>query len=467
MFMTLVEKELKAILLSPKFVATFSVCSILILLSIYVGIQEYHALVKQYETATHLTEQEQREQSSWMGLHTRVFRKPDPMQIFVSGVNNDIGRLSSINSMQQVKLRNSVYSDDPIYAVFRYIDFAFIVQVVLSLFAILFTYDAINGERESGTLKLTFANAVPRVQYILSKFLGSWIALVVPLLLPLLLGLLLVQLYKVPMSSAEWSKLVMLFGVSLLFFTFFIAFGILISSLTRSASVSFLTLLVIWITFVLVIPRAGVMAAGQVTPVPSIAEIEGQRDGFSKESWTRHTKQVEKTWRERNAEMEGMNEEEREAYSDENLWNWMEEDDAARKEIQVDINEFSKKLHGDLRNRQAQQERLGFLLSRFSPASAFQLAAMNLAGTNISLKKTYEDAMQRYRDLFNKYQEKKQDESGGGHGGMRISISSDSGVKVDSARDKGQLDLSDMPRFEAPQTKIADILPGTVLDCGL
>ncbi len=162
MFVTLFEKELKAILLSPKFVATFGVCSLLILLSVFIGIQEHRAAVDQYETAIQLADQEIREATSWWGVNNRVYRRPNPMQIFASGVNNDIGRLSNISTWTEVKLRQSAYSDNSLFALFRFIDFTFIVQVVLSLFAILFTYDAINGERESGTLKLAFSNAVPR-----------------------------------------------------------------------------------------------------------------------------------------------------------------------------------------------------------------------------------------------------------------------------------------------------------------
>ena len=89
MFSTLFEKELKAIFLSPKFVATFGVCSLLILLSIFVGIQEYQNEQEQYETAIQLAEQQMMQEDSWWGLDNVVFRKPTPMQIFVSGVNND------------------------------------------------------------------------------------------------------------------------------------------------------------------------------------------------------------------------------------------------------------------------------------------------------------------------------------------------------------------------------------------
>ena len=466
MLKTLIEKELKSIITSPKFVATFSVCSILILLSIFVGIKEYQAAVRQYEAANQLAAQQLRESASFMGLSTKTYRKPQPMQIFVSGVQHDIGRLSAINAFNALKLTNSAYSDDPIFAVFRFIDFAFIVQIVLSLFAILFTYDAINGERESGTLKLVFANAIPRARYILAKFIGSWLGVVVPLSIPILLGLLMVNLFNVPFSGEDWFKVLILIGASLLFFTFFIAFGLLISTLTKQSSISFLLLLVAWVSLVLIIPRAGVMAAGGLVRVPSAAEIESQQDGYSKSRWQKHGKEMGERWHERNMEMDGMNKDERQAYRDERMWEWMEEEDEARKKMQVEINDFALKLQEDFRNRKAEQERLAFTISRFSPASAYQLTAMNLAGTNIDLKTRTEDAMQQYRKDFLTYREKKQKESGGG-GGIRIEWNSDSGMTIDTGRDKGTLDISDMPRFEAPAHKLSDAIAPTLIDFGL
>ena len=177
MLSTLITHELKNIFFSPKFPITFAVVSILLLLSVIVGINQYNNATRQYETTTQLVQQEMREARGWMALNNKILRKPDPMQIFVSGVNNDIGRMSGVNTMNGIKLMHSTYSDDPIYAVFRFVDFAFIVTVVFSLLAILFTYDAINGEAERGTLQLTFANAIPRVQYIIAKFIGSWLGL--------------------------------------------------------------------------------------------------------------------------------------------------------------------------------------------------------------------------------------------------------------------------------------------------
>lgn len=466
MLSTLITHELKNIFFSPKFPLTFAVVTILVLLSVVVGIDQFNNATRQFETTTELVQQEMREARGWMALNNKILRRPDPMQIFVSGVNNDIGRISGVNSFNGIKLTHSTYSDDPIYALFRFVDFAFIVTVVFSLLAILFTYDAINGEAERGTLQLTFANAIPRAKYIIAKFIGSWLGLVVPLLIPMLLSLLLLLVTKVPMTSDQWMQLISLFAASLLYITFFIALGIFISTTTKRSSVSFLFSLVIWVCLVFIVPRAGATFAGQIINVPTVAETESQRDSFSKDRWTQYEAVMQEHWKTRNAPTQGMTKEEREAYREEKMWEWMEEDDRDRKQVQKDIDEFGKKANEELRNKKAEQEQFAFTLSRFSPASAFQLAAMSLAGTDITLKTRYEDALNEYRTVFTKYKDKKQKENGG-MGGIRIEMNSDTGVKIDTGREKGVLDISDMPRFDHPAHSFKDADTPAIIDFGL
>ncbi|MCK4655624.1 MAG: ABC transporter permease subunit, partial [candidate division Zixibacteria bacterium] len=423
MLSTLIQKELKAIILSPKFTATFAVCSLLMLLSVYIGVREYKTAVKQYETINELTEQEIREKSSWHMMYNRTLREPDPMHIFVAGLSYDVGRKSVISSQSPVKLEHSIYSDDPIFAIFRFIDFAFIVQVVLSLFAILFTYDAINGERERGTLRLIFSNSIPRAKFIIAKCAGAWLGLVVPICIPIMLSILIVLLFDVPLTQVHWAKLMTLMALSLLFFTFFIVLGVMISAWTKRSNVSFMMALVVWIVFVLIIPRAGVLTAGQLVSVPRVAEIEGQREAYAKERWGTFYEEMEKRWEERQGSSCGSNEE----IEDEKLWAYMEEDDSMHDAAMQDIEGFQVKLMDDLRHRKAAQERLAFTLSRFSPASAYQLGAMSIANSDIATKSRSEDAMNEYRTRFNDYVEKKQDE-GGATGHVMITISSDDGM---------------------------------------
>ncbi len=175
---------------------------------------------------------------------------------------------------------------------------------------------------------------------------------------------------------------------------------------------------------------------------------------------------MQEKWKKRNEPTQSMNKEEREKYREEKMWEWMEEDDADRKEVQKDNDEFAKKVNEDLRNKKAEQERFAFTLSRFSPTSAFQLAAMNLAGTDIALKTRYEDALNVYRPVFTTYKDKKQKE-GGGMGGIRIEMNSDTGVKIDTGREKGVLDTSDMPKFDHPVHTFKDAVTPAIIDFGL
>ena len=258
----------------------------------------------------------------------------------------------------------------------------------------------------------------------------------------------------------------MLMGLSLLFFTCILSFGLLFSTLTRRSNVSFLISLVVWIAAVLIVPRAGVMAAGQMIYVPSVAETEGQRDAFEKQQWEQHMEDMTRHWKERNAPTEAMSKSEREAYRDAHLAEWMEQDDAARKEIQKNIEMYGLKLNEDLRNRKGEQERAGLLLARFSPASAYQLAVMNLAGTDIELKSRYEDAIQAFRTAFNSFTAKKQKETGN-NGGIRITVDFDKGFSFSAPREKGTIDISELPRFAPPVRTFAEAVVPTVVDVGV
>lgn len=457
MFTILMQKELKSILLSPKFAVTFGICAFLLLLSIFIGISEYKSAVRQYDSARQLADQQVRETSSFRSIRTKAFRAPDPMQIFVSGLTYDIGRWAGIQQDETPRLRNSTYSEDPIFAVFRFVDFAFIVTVVLSLLAVLFTYDAICGERESGTLLLVFSNAVPRAQYLLAKGIGAWLGLVTPVCLAFLLSLLMVLLAGVPMTAEHWLRTGLLLIVSLLFFTTFIVIGLFISAITRRSSVSFLISLVVWVLFVLIIPRAGVLAAGQIVKVPTVAEIQGSRDAYAKDQWTNFRTSLDSLFAgNRNTEPDSM--------SEDAMWAHLQVQDSMRKAVDDNINAYELKLYADLSQRRAVQERLAFTLSRFSPASAYQLAAMSLSGTDLDLKRRYEDALMAYRTQFIDYANKKTEDI---PGGISISFSSDKGMSFSSPRDQAALDLTDMPAFVTPIQQLGQTVGGIVVDAGM
>ena len=147
--------------------------------------------------------------------------------------------------------------------------------------------------------------------------------------------------------------------------------------------------------------------------------------------------------------MSAMREEERRAYQDAHLSQWGEEDDANRKSIAAAIESRWKKIAEEWRQRKAGQEKLGNIFALFSPASAYQLAAMTLAGTDAGLKVRYENSMREYRDAFVAFTERRQKEEGGSQG-MRMTFDSKRGFTFSAPRSRGTLDLSDMPMYSPP-----------------
>jgi ABC-type transport system involved in multi-copper enzyme maturation permease subunit len=387
------------------------------------------------------------------------------MQIFVSGVHFDVGRYAPVNATSRPSLTSSHYSEEPIFAVFRFVDFSFIVLVVLSLMAIVFTYDAISGEREQGTLKLIFSNGVSKSSYLIAKALGTLIAMVVPLLIPILVSLLMVQLFGVAMDSGQWLRLALMFGASLLYFICFICIGMLVSSLTRHANVSFLVLLLVWIVTVLIIPRLSVLVANQMVPVPTVAEVESIRDGYSKEQWSAESQAMQTRWTNRMAEINNFPPEQREQERQSREWAWMEQDDSSRTEVTARIEEYTRNLYQDMNNRKARQARTALMMSRLSPASSYQLAAMAVTGTDPEMKLRYEQELDSYRERYAAFVEEQRRLAGQGSG-ERITFRMGGGgaFNVSQSMNEAELDVASIPVFTYGDAELKEVINTTTPD---
>ncbi|MCK5147515.1 ABC transporter permease subunit [bacterium] len=468
MFAILIQKELKHILLGPKFISTFLICTVLILLSTFIGVQDYKAAQSSYDAGTGLTNQRLSEKTSWSHMSSTVYRRPDPMRIFSIGISNDLGRFSPLSEGEAIRLDHSVYSDNPIYAVFRFLDLGFIFQVVLSLFAILFTFNAINGEREMGTLKLTLSNDVPRAQYVLAKFAGSWLSLIVPLFIPLLISMLMIIAMGVPLAAVHWVKIGSFMGLSILYLTFFIATGIMVSGMTRNSSGSFLILLIFWVSSVLIVPRVGMMLAAKIQPAPSIAEVDAQIDEYSKDRWNEYIADIEEGFAVRQAATEGMTDEEAQAYRDDNEWDWMEQGEKERLAMQTDIQNYRERLMENLNGQKHKQEVLAMGLSRLSPASAYMHAAMQISGTHSDMKDRYESAIREYRTQFMNYTEEMKKKTGMDNiNGFSIAISSDGTAEMSIPKDQKPIDASSIPQFIDPEQDFSDVFNRSTIDIAL
>ena len=146
------------------------------------------------------------------------------------------------------------------------VDWGFIIGYVLSLVALLFTFDSISGERERGTLRLTLANAIPRHTVLIGKFLGAFISVSIPFILAVLVNLLVISTSSdVHLDSEAWGRLGIIFFVAVLYICLFLALGLLVSARVQRSAVSLVILLLVWVVLVVFMPSTLASIAGRST----------------------------------------------------------------------------------------------------------------------------------------------------------------------------------------------------------
>ena len=164
------------------------------------------------------------------------------------------------------------------------VDYLFVCQVILGLLAVLLTFDAISGERESGTLRATLAHAVPRTSVVLGKFVGALLTLLPPLLLGTLVSLLVAASAGIAFwADGGWIRLMLLALGAASYLALFSAMGIAVSATTRSVKTSLVGSLVLWTTLVFVVPRLAALTACLVDPVPSADVLARRMQGIATE----------------------------------------------------------------------------------------------------------------------------------------------------------------------------------------
>ena len=449
LFRLILEKELRDVIGSARFAMTFGVAALLVILTFFIGAKNYLADRSAYEAAKASDLRQLEGVTDWISVRDhRVFLPPQPLAVLVSGISNDIGRTTEIQGRGEPTASDSRYGNDPVFAVFRFLDLEFLFGTVLSLLAIAFGYDAVNGEKERGTLALTFANAVPRSTYILGKLTGSFLALVGPLVVCLLIGSALLPVLGVSLSGSEWVQLGMIVLAGILYFSAFLAVALFVSALTGRSSHSFLILLAAWILAVLIIPRVAVLLAGRAVDVPTVDQIATQKSRLAHQLWTEDRRKMTAFKPASTSDMSAMISEFNKFMS------------GLADERDSKMRELSNRLAEERTNAQRRQQGLAFGLARISPAAAFSLAATALAGTSLNLENRYHDAAVACQDVFGKFMFQK---TGLKLGGRVIAFKN----TVGQDEKPRPIDPNELPAFQFTSASLPDVLYPALPDLGL
>ena len=266
MLTVLIRRELLDNLMTFRFAVAVLIMLLLVVANTAVLIKDYERRLAAYNTALKTEDRRSQELKTYSGGRLNVARPPNPLSIFNIGLDKRLGNEIWIShSFVPTLWDTGTYKlTNPLLNLFTSIDIVFIFEVVLSLIALVFAYDAIAGERERGTLRLIVTHPVRRGQILLAKYISAMICLLVPLLMSLLLAIILLTTSTViSLSTGDFLRIGGIILSSIVYLSVFYLIGMLISTVTRRTGTALMLAMFVWGFWVLVYPNA-VLAA--ITP---------------------------------------------------------------------------------------------------------------------------------------------------------------------------------------------------------
>ena len=402
MLMTLIQKEIMHHILSVRFVALLLMCLLLVPLTLSINYRRYSQNLVDYQESVKREQTEAKENPpNAQDPNTEVskfFLKPTPLSVFANGLEDALPTYLGMtrNGVQQ---GSAGVSQASVAYVLGNLDFLFIVGTVFSLLALLFTFDAVAGEREAGTLRINLSNSLPRDVFLWSKLIGGYIVFVVPFLVSFLLGLLLITWQGFPLGEFKIALPVLcLTLISLLYIAVFFAIGVVISTYLDNAKTALIVAFTFWVFAVLIVPRGAFVVAKLVAPTRTQQAVYMEktilRNNLSKDK----DEKIGEKMAEALGGSEGMV-----IRSDDTAL--QERMDKLKKPIEEEFRlafqDQTDKIDRAYQREKEWQEQVGETLSRIAPTSSLSYIAINLTQTGKLKRDRYFQTGERYFSQLN------------------------------------------------------------------
>ncbi|MFC1714197.1 ABC transporter permease [Candidatus Poribacteria bacterium] len=383
MIWRIVAREFLDSLISLRFIISTVLCIFLITSVVYVSTDDYVDRLKDHDSAVAAHKEDRMREYS-----PKLFRKPQPLGVFSEGMDKRVGKVVEIRSWDSpfVASEYGWYGREAEYmASFASIDVAFVIRFILSLLAVFLTYDAIAGERESGLIKLVLSNPVSRSSFLVGKLLGRLLCVLIPLVLGAIIALLFFLANpSLHLSSVDWARIGIFFGVALIYVSLFLCLGLAVSAAVRSSASSLIILLTVWIMAVAVHPVLSVLTAEKAYSIDDPTTM-GRKiyriDQQYQERWNELLAKI------REQDRKGSN---RREYT------------AQFNTLNMEKAQMKDKISQEFLNAFTGQANLAKNLSRLSPAGSFSYAASAVVNTDIS---SYDSFMEISRQFWHRYVE--------------------------------------------------------------
>lgn len=405
----LIKKEILEHLMSLRFAIACLLCLMVVLSSLFVRCQDYSQVLDDFyqETAmeeTRLNSIDRPWSLPWRGL--TVYARPNPLKIFVRGVDDTNGLAVQINQDQcRPIVRDLQNTSVPL---FPSIDLVTFVGLIMSLMAIVFGYDAICGEKDRGTLRLMLSYNVPRHLVLISKWIGGYVTLIVPFLMTFIVGVVIVLIQgrsaNFALDQSQWMQLMVIAGLAMLYVAAMYSLAIFVSVLTARPATSVMLLLSLWVVTVLAIPNLSPYMAAALCPTQGAQVTETQKTALARQA-ERDREDKYKEYRTKKGIPDKWWEtvnfgdyKQMEPIYDMWCFEW-----PIRKDSALWLLNEREKVSQKYRQQLDAQMETSRWIGRVSPFSCFAMAATELADTGVMESRRYMGQLIDYQGKFSAY----------------------------------------------------------------
>ena len=406
MLMTLIQKEMMHHILSARFVALLLMCLLLVPLTLHINYSNYRQNLVDYQEAIKQANIEETEVNLKSPPEpeeevSKVFLKPTPLSVFANGLENVLPSYLGMTRNGITQGPDALIAS-PLSYLLGHLDLLFVVGTVFSLLALLFTFDAVAGEREAGTLRITLANALPRDLFLWSKLIGGYLVFVVPFLVSFIFGLLMIVWQGFPLGESDiFPRVLGLILGSLLYIAVFFAIGTVISIYLDSAKTALIIAFTVWVFAVLITPRVGFLAAKLTAPTRTPQSVYMEKAAMQEDFNAVLKKEKDKVVSQLEAEevTDAMGRKMTVVMiGGKNAEKIAEHMRPFEEEYRLKFQNYSDKLDRDYKRETKRQEQIGETLSRMTPTSSLIYLATNLTQTGKEKRSDYLQAGDRYWD---------------------------------------------------------------------
>ena len=220
MIRQIIHKEILENLLSFRFILSLVLIILLFAVNGFIFVGKYRQQSSNYWEKTNENLEGLSEQSDrlfQLAFHRQsALRKPRPLALCSEGFEKTLPNYFTFN-MFSSELPDIEGQGNFTLSHFNSIDWVFIISMILSFLALVFTYDTISGEKEDGTLRLMLSNTIPKYQLLLGKYLGVLFSVGIPLFIGLLVSLIIVVISNAAVFNGhDWLKILTIIRLSFL-----------------------------------------------------------------------------------------------------------------------------------------------------------------------------------------------------------------------------------------------------------